>query len=262
MLITDLSQIPSLRLVERIRVQSLFDEMALGQAGLVEESQAAQFGKMLAAGRIVRGDLTVPKKNQIRMEAVTVDAVESKASSPVSVADAFPNLFRVEKDLVFKVLGGMGIEPTPQERQRILRVPTKNLQAFIAYCNGLDLEDKGEFGKAAAEYRKAVEIDPGFPRANQKLRTAMILERASISEGLKRESVSGFRDDRAAMPEFDQEALVTDRLNTVQSNIGSNFTLGKDVRKPVQETAAGEEGWDIGGQDLPLPPSPPQVILP
>ncbi|MBN2201052.1 tetratricopeptide repeat protein, partial [bacterium] len=51
MLITDLSQIPSLKLVERVRVQSLFDEVKLGQTGLVDESQAARFGLMLSAGR-------------------------------------------------------------------------------------------------------------------------------------------------------------------------------------------------------------------
>jgi tetratricopeptide (TPR) repeat protein len=256
MLITDLSQIQSLKLVERIRVQSLFDEMELGQTGLVEESKAAQFGKLLSAGRVVRGDLSMAQKDKVRMDAMTMNAVQNQVSKPVSVTDAFNNLFRVEKNLAFKVLNLMGVDPTPQERQRILRVPTKNLQAFIAYCNGLDLEDRGEYKKASAQYQKALQLDPNYSTAKAKLRTSEILARAG--EGIMRmETTPSMRSDRLGRPLFDQQTLMNDRLRNVQSNIGSNFMLGKDVRKSIQENPEGEAVISIG--DLPLPPDVPIV---
>jgi tetratricopeptide (TPR) repeat protein len=252
MLITDLSQIKNLSLVERIRVQSLFDEMAMGQTGMVEVSQAAKFGKLLSAGRIVRGDLSLSKKNQVRMEAVYVNAVQNQESKPVTVADAFNNLFRVEKDLAFKVLNKMGIDPTPQERERILKVPTKNLQAFIAYCNGLDLEDKGQFQKAASQYQKAIQLDPNYSMAKQKLRVDQILVRASGGK-FKKEAIPASRSERMARPMFDKEILMSDRLRSIQTNIGSNFIMGKDVRKPSQEI-------DAATPELPGPPDMPDVL--
>jgi tetratricopeptide (TPR) repeat protein len=257
MLITDLSQIQSLKLVERIRVQSLFDEMELGQTGLVDESNAAKFGKLLSAGRVVRGDLSMAQKDKVRMDAVTLNAVQNQVSKPVSVTDAFNNLFRVEKDLAFKVLNLMGVVPTPQEKQRILRVPTRNLQAFMAYCNGLDLEDRGEYKKASVQYQKALQLDPNYSTAKAKLRTCDILARAGDG-GLKMETSPSVRSDRLSRPLFDQQTLMNDRLKNVQTNIGSNFILGKDVRKPTQE--ASETGGMTGMDDLPAPPSPPQVI--
>jgi tetratricopeptide (TPR) repeat protein len=242
--------------VERIRVQSLFDEMELGQTGLVEESKAAQFGKLLSAGRVVRGDLSMAQKDKVRMDAMTMNAVQNQVSKPVSVTDAFNNLFRVEKNLAFKVLNLMGVDPTPQERQRILRVPTKNLQAFIAYCNGLDLEDRGEYKKASAQYQKALQLDPNYSTAKAKLRTSEILARAG--EGIMRmETTPSMRSDRLGRPLFDQQTLMNDRLRNVQSNIGSNFMLGKDVRKSIQENPEGEAVISIG--DLPLPPDVPIV---
>jgi TolB-like protein len=256
MLITDLSQIKRLTLVERIRVQSLFDEMELGQTGLVEESEAARFGKMLRAGRVVRGAVSGDMNSRVRMEASALNALRGEAGNPVAVSDAFKNLFRAEKDMAFKMLARLGIEPTPQERQRILKVPTQNLQAFIAYCNGLDLEDKGEFQKAAAQYRKAVELDPQYRTAQQKLRANQILARVGEA-GFRK---SGFRPSPDGAPQFDREALIENRLQTVQSNIGSNFMLGKDVRKPVQEAAEATDYAPPDGGDLPGPPALPTPL--
>ncbi len=260
MLITDLAQIQKLKLVERIRVQSLFDEMELGQTGLLDESTTAKFGKLLSAGRVVRGDLTMSQKDKVRMDAVTMNSVQNQVSKPVSVTDAFNNLFRVEKDLAFKVLNLMGVDPTPQERQRILMVPTRNLQAFMAYCNGLDLEDRGEYKKASVQYQKALQLDPNYTTAKTKLRASEVLARAG-ERGYWTETLPTPGSDRLGRPLFDQQTLINDRLRNGQTNIGSNFILGKDVRKSTQETteAAGIDNWGFLDQ-FPAPPAPPAVL--
>jgi len=256
MLITDLSQIPSLKLVERVRVQSLFDEVKLGQTGLVDESQAARFGLMLSAGRVVRGGLVVDPSLKMRVEAVALNTSDADAAParPVTLSDAFKNLLRAEKDLAFKVLDRLGVEPTPAERRRILTVPTKNLQAFIAYCNGLDLEDKGQFQKAAAQYQKALQMDPEYKSAQQKLRSASILARA-VESGWRPSDSRPRAADRLVQPLISPESLMHDRLNTVQTNMGSNFILGKDVRK------AGEVPTEsFVAPDLPEPPALPNTV--
>lgn len=186
------------------------------------------------------------------MEAVYLNAVQNQASNPVSAADAFSNLFRVEKDLAFKILNKMNIDPTPQEKERILKVPTKNLQAFIAYCNGLDLDDRGEFQKAGGQYQKALQFDPNYNMAKQKLRVDQILVKAG-GEGVKKGAGPSMRAERLGRPLFDQQTLMTDRLRSIQNNIGSNFVLGKDVRKPSQEI-------DAASQELPGPPDMPNVL--
>ena len=51
MMITDLSQVPKIELVERIRLNALMEEMALGQTGMIREGSEAGFGKLLGAGK-------------------------------------------------------------------------------------------------------------------------------------------------------------------------------------------------------------------
>ena len=43
----------------------------------------------------------------------------------------------------------MGIEPNPQERERIQGIPARDMQAFVAYYMGLEQEDAGNFETAA-----------------------------------------------------------------------------------------------------------------
>jgi TolB-like protein len=256
MVMTDLSQIKDLKTVERIRVQALVDEMNLGQTGLIEPSSAARFGKLLSAGRVVRGDLSMGTKNKIKLDAVTLDAIRNKTTSPVTVADVFERLFRIEKELVFKVLNQLDIDPTPQERQRIMMVPTRNLQAFMAYCSGLDLEDKGAFEQAVAQYQKALDLDPDFSLAKEKMKVSRILARFNVQ--VKKSGSIASRSEGREVFGFDREILLSNRLHTIRANIGSKFFLGKDVRKPYQEMS--ETEIPTGGENLPLPPAPPQPV--
>jgi tetratricopeptide (TPR) repeat protein len=256
MVMTDLSQIKKLKTVERVRVQSLMDEMNLGQTGLIETSSAARFGRLLSAGVVVRGDLSVEADKKVRLDAMTFNALQNEAASPVSVKDVFERLFRIEKSLVFKVLGQMGIDPTPQEKQRILRVPTQNIQAFMAYCKGLDLEDKGAFEQAAAQYQNALDLDPGYTSAREKIKVNQILARSDLE--MKRTGRLAAHSNRSEPALLDQEAMILNRHQMVRSNLGSNFNLGKDSRKPIQEISG--MAIPMGGDDLPMPPAPPQAI--
>src|SRR5690606_20054840 len=57
MLVTDLSQTDRLRVLERLRVQALADEMSLVEEGLIDPATAARGGRMLGAARVVQGSI-------------------------------------------------------------------------------------------------------------------------------------------------------------------------------------------------------------
>ncbi len=56
MVITDLSKVPGLKVLERARLQKLMDEMQLSEAGLVDEKTALRAGRLLKAEKIMLGD--------------------------------------------------------------------------------------------------------------------------------------------------------------------------------------------------------------
>lgn len=55
MIISDLSKVPSLKVLERMRVQKLMDEINLGNNSLVGKATAARAGKMLRAEKLITG---------------------------------------------------------------------------------------------------------------------------------------------------------------------------------------------------------------
>src|SRR5690606_18943140 len=85
---------------------------------------------------------------------------------------ALDELFALEKGIVLDVLDRLGVTLTAAERERFDHVPTRNLEAFLAYSRGLLEEDAGRYGEAAEFYAEAVALDPGFAEAAEKLAEA------------------------------------------------------------------------------------------
>jgi tetratricopeptide (TPR) repeat protein len=167
MLITDLSKVARLQVVERVRMQKLLDEMGLGETGLVGETARPRLGRLLGASNLVHGTFMDVPQDNFRIDAGFVKTVKGKVPAPNQVQGRLDRLFRMEKDLVFGILSRLGITPTQAERDEIEIIPTENLLAFLAYCNGLDYEDKGQYQKAREQYQRAARLDPRYEPAEQ-----------------------------------------------------------------------------------------------
>lgn len=252
MMISDLSQVPGLMLIERIRLQALIDEIGLGQSGLVEESTAPRFGRFLRAGKILHGSYDVQNKNKLQMNMAFWDVVNQQAPNLASKNDLLHNLFNLEKDLVFHVVNEMGIELTAAEREKIQRIPTKNMQAFLNYCMGLEKEDANAFQAATQFYEKALQLDPNFTLASEK---AEISKNISLGEQNSGQMLAMVDDKENTMSHpIANGNLINNRLQNLSFSIGSNFIPGKDSRKSLEEATS--SGVVIYG-DLPKPPALP-----
>jgi tetratricopeptide (TPR) repeat protein len=168
MVITDLSKVKKLKIVERVRMQKMMEEMGLGMTGLVSNASAPRVGRLLGASNLVNGTYLDLLESRLRINAGLIDTKEIKEAKTEQVDGDLAEFFRLEKDLVFKVIDGMGITLSQAERDEIEEIPTENLLAFMAYCRGLDYEDRGMFKEAAEEYEKAVDLDPDFDDAETK----------------------------------------------------------------------------------------------
>lgn len=167
MLITDLSKVKKLRVVERVRMQKMLDEIGLGKTGLVDPATAPRVGKLLGASKLVNGTFIDLSQDRLRIDAGLVPIKTDKPVSPGPVQGKLAQLFRMEKDLAFGILDKLGVKLTQAERDEIKIIPTENLLAFLAYCNGLDYEDKGMYKEARQQYQRAAQLDPHFTSAVQ-----------------------------------------------------------------------------------------------
>ena len=166
MMTIDLGHVKKLRLVERLRVDELMNELKFSASSAVDPSTAPRLGKFLAAGQIVGGSYNVSAGNMLRLDVASQDIGRAKAPSTQTESDELANLFKVQKETVFKLVKDMGITLTRAEIDEIQTIPTKNLQAFIAYSIGLEKEGQGDFEAAGVYFRQASALDPAFAPAH------------------------------------------------------------------------------------------------
>ncbi len=172
-LTSDLALLQRFRLVERLQVGALIDEMALAETGAVDRATAARVGRLLQAGRMVQGLAAIPPEGEARLEASVV-VTTGEVSTPSVQRGRVRDLLRMEKQLVVDLAQRMGYLLSEAELRVVLENGTQNLAAFLAYSRGLVAEDRGDYRAAAAYFAEAVRQDPGFEAARTELQSSTV----------------------------------------------------------------------------------------
>ncbi len=243
MVITDLSKVSSLTVVERARLQSLLDEMGLGMSGLVKEETAPRMGKLLGAARVVQGTFSGKDAENVRIDASLADIRSGSLIAAENITGSLQQFYQLEKDLVFNVIDALGIKLSIKERRAIQEIPTKNLLAFMAYCRGLDYEDKGQWDLARNEFKAAISIDPGFTQAQTGLQRVQafasvpakpVAPPATVFRDIEQETSMASAADKPPATLGRPEAM--DLMSRTANNVTPGFFPGLDSRKPTAET--------------------------
>jgi TolB-like protein len=171
LVVTDLSRVRRLRLVERARVQVLLDELKLAETGRVDPATGARSGRLVGAAEVVEGQFATGPRDQVRLDATVVRAADAQVAAAGSNADELRALFDIEKAVVLELLDKLGITLTPGERVAISERPTRDLAAFLLYSRGLEAEDRGDFAAAARAFQQAAQRDPAFREASEQAAT-------------------------------------------------------------------------------------------
>lgn len=168
LLATDISRVKAITVVERERLQAILDEIKLGQSGSVDSTTGVRAGKLIQAGTLVQGSLA-QNGDKLRTDAALVSVATSAISvTPATDEQNLDRLFDMEKRIALSLIQSLGVQITTAERDAIEQRPTKSLQAFLAYSQGLAFSDQGRYDDASRAFANAARIDPGFGVAQQK----------------------------------------------------------------------------------------------
>ena len=226
LVISDLAKPKKLTVVERDRIQAISDEIALGKSGAVDQTSAVRAGKLIQAGRIVKGSVLSTDGKNITMSSTTINTQNSQVVGNGSTQTTDLNqLFADEKKLVFDTFNDLGITLTPAERQDVDRRPTSSLAAFISYSRGLMAEDAGRLDEAARFFDNARSIDPGFSAALQRAQSASAQQQGTTAkiESSIRASSEG-ASTNAAVTGSTNNAPLTNTLSTVVGDVNPTTT--------------------------------------
>lgn len=194
MLITDLSSVEQIQVVERVRLQALVEEMGLGTSGLVEEGSAPRVGRLLGARWLLGGDLQRGRAENLKVDSAVLDVPKGQSAGQPTVEGELAELFRLEKDLLFDIVKTLRVELTPRQESRLRQPCSRSTSALLALSRAVDAADGGRFEEAAAQYEKALQEDPGVCLAAEGLRELKTIKPAPVKvQGL--ELLRNLRDE-------------------------------------------------------------------
>lgn len=246
LVLTDLANLSQIKLVERIRVNTLLDELQLSAEGLTDPAVSPRLGKLLGAGNMAGGNINLDYNEALKVGFAKWDYDNSTAPAISDHNGSLQQLMRVEKEVVYTLLRQLDIQLTPEEREQIEQIPTQNMQAFLAYSRGLGFRDRGLYQMASVAFGEALSLDPGFAQAA-----------AAASQADALATAGG--DASAAIQAANQAALAVeeggDDLVGLRMSILSNGPAGAQGGDAGRQPAA--EAVSAQGGILPAPPGLP-----
>lgn len=168
MMISELSQNPAARVVERQEVQHLIDEQNLGAQGRVDPQTAAKVGKLVGARYVVLGTF-IDFYGDFRVDVRLVNTETSEIVKTESERMQRDHLFDIIRNVAGRLMKDANLPALQRQAsdQRMSRqIPT---EALTYYSRGLLYADRGDKNKAADMFQHAITIFPDYTEAKEGL---------------------------------------------------------------------------------------------
>jgi TolB-like protein len=172
MLISELSQNPSARLVDREGVQRIIDEQNLAKDGRVDAATAAKIGKLVGARYMVMGSF-VDLYGRFRVDARLVDVETSEIIKVVRGDPKYEKreeMFKLLQSLSERLMAETKLPPLSTEQAKAARARNVPTEALSYYSRALLYQDQGDKTTAAEYFRKALQVFPEYSEAAEGLK--------------------------------------------------------------------------------------------
>jgi len=169
MMISDLSALDAIQLVERDRLEEILAELKLGQSNKIDPASAAKVGKLLGARYLVLGGY-FDFKTTLRVDARVVEVETGKVVQSVGATGDADNFLALEQKLVTDIGAILGkqlsLPPAKTPPAPKVKPPAKLARrTALTYSRALHDIDTGDKAKAKAELEQVVKEQPDFKLA-------------------------------------------------------------------------------------------------
>lgn len=167
MLLADLSQIPSLQLVERVKLREALEEQRLGSSELASEESRLKLGRIAGANQMAFGSF-VAVGEQIRVDVRVVD-VETSLVKFSEDATTKPNDINEHMQILAQHLRDkLGVNATGKGV-----ASSVGMETWKRYEEGITLMDQHRYDEAITVFKAVLSQYPDFKAAEQQIQTAL-----------------------------------------------------------------------------------------
>ena len=169
MLISDLSKIKMLNVIERARLEEILKEQKLNNSKEFDASTATKVGKLLGVQYILTGAF-FDLMGSMRMDARIIDVETGKIIKSDGIDGQTNTFFDLEKKLVVKIASGLNVELNADNKdEKEIKTSSLSYETSLLYSDALDKMDKGDIGKAIELLKKVLLKNPDFVPAKKAL---------------------------------------------------------------------------------------------
>jgi tetratricopeptide (TPR) repeat protein len=217
----DLGKVKALRVVDRMKIDAILNEIKLSSSDYADPSTAPRMGRLLGSNRIVAGTVLGIGDETIQLDGAVVDTRDSSTTMTGASEGELKRFFDVQKDFVFKIIDSLGISLSAEERDAIRKVPTESYLAFMAYCRGLDYRSQGMYDAARMQFQEAVNEDNGFEQAAKQQQVMAAAPAAKGDEGT-------FQQFESQSTKASEDETTGGELGSFQSSVLNNQGFIRD----------------------------------
>ena len=155
--IAHLAKVRSLKVISRTSVMAFKKR----------DRSLREIGEKLGASTLLEGSVR-RAGNRVRIVAQLIDAASDEHLWAETYDRDLTDIFAIQTDVALQIASALRAELSSDERARVRRQPTADLEAYELYLRGRSsfyrFTAEG-FGRSLAEYERAVVRDPGFALA-------------------------------------------------------------------------------------------------
>ena len=164
MMITDLSNINMLAIVERDKLESILKEQKMNNGKEFDPATASKVGKLLGAQVLLTGGY-FEMFGSLRLDARFIDVETGKILKSDGVEGEISNFFKLQKQLSWKIIKTLDVKITDAEKKSLeMNEKSKALSFDDAkkYSSALDFYDSGNKAKAKTILQEINKKYPDF----------------------------------------------------------------------------------------------------
>lgn len=164
MMMSDLSVVDEIQLVERDRIEDITKELQLQNSGYVDPATAQSLGQIVGAEYVVTGDFSTIDP-EMHLDTRIVRVATSEVVKTAQVTGQKNQLFDLQQQLADQFMDGLSVVLTEEDRARLREQQEANriddLETMVAFSQALCLMDNGYYVDAFDKMQEVHDRAPG-----------------------------------------------------------------------------------------------------
>jgi hypothetical protein len=170
-LISEMSDNPGIRVVDRDALQAILAEQKLSADGTADKATAIKVGKLLSAHHMIFGGFVPDPAGTMMLNLRSVNVETGEIEFTTNASDKTANLLALIHKVAVKTNAGLKLPDIPRQVGEVRQAKDEKIpfQSVMLYSRGLEAKDKGDKAGAISLFNQALKSFPEYDAPQKEL---------------------------------------------------------------------------------------------